>query len=225
MDYGDENNCLMKIINPQPVQGTDITMKNSGPEVDHSESFTITLGLFLRTYDIILRRTEDTNMLPFFHVTLSFMYYMSRKDGLRYLKTFPWNLTASMLNCISDTLGSRSTVFSEKFPGSDEEYKRPLPEDFAQRGLPWTEDYYPVGWFNKDDVNDDEKYFEVPSLKEERQKRCLWLGVQISRVSGSCLLYDKSTHEFSVARDGDIEIMPSTRITISIDWKADAAQS
>jgi hypothetical protein len=205
-------------------------MENSSiSEVSPGKPFTDALELSLRTYDIVLRRFGDTNILPFFHVTLSFMYYMSQqKAGLAYLKDkYPWKLTALMLNSILNTFSSYSKIESEEFPRLEkEELPRPLPEDFAQRGLLWTEKYFPADWFNNDKLDDDEKYFEVPSMTDIRKERCLWIGVQLSGV-GDCLVYDKTARQFSVAEKYDVEIHSldiSTRAEATAsDWKQEHA--
>ncbi|KAK8013435.1 hypothetical protein PG991_009028 [Apiospora marii] len=47
------------------------------------------------------------------------------------------------------------------------------------------------------DIDDDEKYFEVASMTDERKERVLWLGISIAR-HGKWLLYDDKSHQFSV---------------------------
>jgi hypothetical protein len=43
------------------------------------------------------------------------------------------------------------------------------------RGFQWAERYHPPRWFDTDERvdDDDDKYFEVPSMMEERRDRVL----------------------------------------------------
>jgi hypothetical protein len=60
--------------------------------------------------------------------------------------------------------------------------RRPLPDDFAMRGFPWVEKYFPEGWFaNEEKINDDEKYFELASMMEERRERVVGWGAASRR--------------------------------------------
>ncbi|KAF4124398.1 hypothetical protein GMORB2_5064 [Geosmithia morbida] len=67
------------------------------------------------------------------------------------------------------------------FPGPYKgETPRPLPEDFAMRGLVYTEDYYPIYWFRDSRVEEEEKFFEMTSMMETRKERILWLGRRLA---------------------------------------------
>lgn len=66
---------------------------------------------------------------------------------------------------------------SSTFPGLENEgHYRPLPEDYAMRGLIYTEGYFPPKWFPDETVEDDERYFEQASTEGDRKERLLWLG-------------------------------------------------
>ena len=88
-------------------------------------------------------------------------------------------------------------MLSEEFPRLAEESPRPLPEDFAMRGLLWTETYFPPNWFSHQEFS-DEQYTEGASMTEERRERILWLGVRLADP-GRWLVYDKTKHQFAVA--------------------------
>jgi hypothetical protein len=95
--------------------------------------------------------------------------------------------------------------------------RRPLPDDFALRGFSWVEHYFPDGWFVTDErIDDDDKYFEVPSMMEERRERVVWLGCRIAeREDGKWLRFDKETRRFMVNAAFDVELdlempLPST---------------
>jgi hypothetical protein len=86
--------------------------------------------------------------------------------------------------------------------------KRPLPDDFAMRGLPWVEKYFPGGWFvTEESIDDDEKYFELQSMSEERRERVVWLGCRIAeRDGGKWLRFDKETKRFGVNPAYEVEL-------------------
>jgi hypothetical protein len=152
---------------------------------------------------------------------------------------FPWKLTAFMLNTLlngssssspnvsQDSGLTRLLLESDRFPGAVEEGKdvkegregagrqrRPLPDDFAIRGLPWAEKYYPDGWFvTEERIDDDERYFELASMREERRERVIWLGCRIAeREGGKWLTFDKEAKRFGVSPEYEVELdleMPS----------------
>lgn len=60
-------------------------------------------------------------------------------------------------------------------PRSIEE--RPLPEDWALRGLLYTQHTFPQDWFGAETVMDDgERLMEKAAMKPIRQERILWLA-------------------------------------------------
>ncbi|KAK3304920.1 uncharacterized protein B0T15DRAFT_559038 [Chaetomium strumarium] len=86
--------------------------------------------------------------------------------------------------------------------------RRPLPDDFALRGFSWVEHYFPDGWFVADErIDDNDKYFEVPSMMEERRERVVWLGCRIAeREDGKWLRFDKETRRFAVNAVFDVQL-------------------
>src|SRR5436190_774706 len=86
-----------------------------------------------------------------------------------------------MLNTLLDSNPNFDRIKSSAFPQPEGgEAPRPLPEDFAMRGLLWVE--YPDEWFPTSRISDDEKYFEVASMTESRKERVLWLGCRIAEA-------------------------------------------
>lgn len=63
-------------------------------------------------------------------------------------------------------------------------------------GLPWADKYLPIDWFSNE-IDNDEKYFEVASMTDERKERILWLGHRIAALE-RWLTYDASVHRFGV---------------------------
>ncbi|KAI6444451.1 hypothetical protein MCOR17_011185 [Pyricularia oryzae] len=68
-----------------------------------------------------------------------------------------------------------------KLPRAAEQ--RPLPENWAMRGLVWAEMAFPADHFNVNkNMEKDERTFETPSMKDQRRKRCLWFVYQIAQI-------------------------------------------
>ena len=193
----------MKILRQRPEQ-TDINMEGSlNLESGPDEKFIKTRSFMVSVYKIAVRRWGDPNTFPFLHTILAFMLHVSRYPAaMAYLeKEFPWKSTELMLDSLYHSSASPSElrIHQEEFPGAQKnDSPRPLPEDFALRGLVYTEDYYPVSWFKESKVEEDEKYFELPSMADQRKERILWLGRRLA-ASGKWLTWDDRTRKFGVA--------------------------
>ncbi|KAK3330590.1 hypothetical protein B0H66DRAFT_468554 [Apodospora peruviana] len=216
--YGSEGNPIYNAIKqvradePQDqfMMGSEIT-----PTVP--EELAEALRLANRTHDVVLRRFGDLNILPYLHVTLAFAYHLSyHPEAMAYLAPeFPWKLTALMLNTLIGTIQNYSRIENIRFPEFEKgkgELPRPLPEDYAMRGLLWVDKYFPNDWFSNDKIDDDEKYFEVASMSEERKERVLYLGCRIAARDGKWLRYDSESHQFSVSAQYDIEMEPVSTV-------------
>lgn len=272
--YGDESNPIAAALNAlsrfRPNSTTNTTDSQDQPmqeatapsEAAASNNSTATvapntkqlpnaLRLFTSTYDVVCRRFGDPNILPFLHVSLVFVHHLTFcLDAMDYVApSFPWKLTALMLNTllngspssslastasatsapnVSQPSGLAQLLQSEQFPGTNGEdtkggeagngngngngngrrSKRPIPDDFAMRGFPWVEKYFPDGWFvTEERIDDDEKYFELPSMKEERRERVLWLGGRIAeREGGKWLKFDNETNRFGVSQEYEVDL-------------------
>ncbi|KFZ13234.1 hypothetical protein V502_06722, partial [Pseudogymnoascus sp. VKM F-4520 (FW-2644)] len=67
---------------------------------------------------------------------------------------------------------------------------RPLPEDWAMRGLPFTKDYFPNAWFAEKNAEPDMHYIETESMSSQhRPERVLWPAIEISRLAGDWMGY------------------------------------
>ncbi|GKT52621.1 EST/SMG-like protein 1 [Colletotrichum spaethianum] len=193
LEYGSESNVLMLALKSAPVI-----------EAAPTPRFLLALEFAARVYNTVFRRIGDRNVLPYLHVALSFLYHMSSfPEAMGYIEAkIPWRLISMMLNALLRKCPSLDRIESEDFPRPNKETPRPLPEDFAQRGLLWVDKYYPDNWFPSE-VDDDDKYFEVALMVEERQDRCLWLGCRLAS-SGNWLTYDKPTRRFGVPPQYDL---------------------
>ncbi|KAK4192456.1 EST/SMG-like protein 1 [Podospora australis] len=217
--YGTETNPLFKAIQQvrqddeledQPMQENDVESAPTPKELVDP------MTLFTKTFDVVSRRFGDNNVLPYLHVTLVFLYHLTFcPDAMAIVeKEFPWKLTALMLNALLDSYKDYVRIEGEELPQS-ESVQRPLPEDYAMRGLLWAEKVFPSEWFANDKIDDDEKYFEMASMAEERKERILWLGCRIAAAAGAkWLRYDSQAHKFTTAPKYDIELdmvpMPMT---------------
>ncbi|KAK4102908.1 hypothetical protein N658DRAFT_485116 [Parathielavia hyrcaniae] len=221
----------------QPMQEVASTSEAPSPRAttaapDSTNQLPNALRLFTGTYGVVCRRFGDPNILPFLHVSLVFVHHLTFcPDAMAYLAPhFPWKLTAFMLNTLLNGSSSENVSLgsglarlleSSQFPGAVQEGKnvkegvkrdgprrRPLPDDFAMRGFPWVEKYLPDGWFVMDEkIDDDEKYFELASMTEERRERVVWLGCRIAeREGGKWLMFDKETKRFGVNPEYEVEL-------------------
>jgi hypothetical protein len=104
--------------------------------------------------------------------------------------------------------GNDTVYKSETFPGLVSG-RGPLPEDFAIRGLLWTEVYHPSKWIEEAKVADEDRYFEVASMAEHRKERILWLGCRIAEHR-KWIEYDAQERLFSVVAKfaEDLETTP-----------------
>ncbi|KAK7937497.1 uncharacterized protein PG986_014365 [Apiospora aurea] len=162
------------------------------------------------TYNKVFSRFADPNILPYLHTILVFHRYLILFPSAMNLleTTFPWKLVSALLNSFLHSYHEYERIQSEEFPRPVKQSPRPLPEDFALRGLVWADKYFPPDWFSNNKIDDDEKYFEVASMTDERKERVLWLGISIAR-HGKWLLYDDKSHQYSVPSrfEQDINIM------------------
>lgn len=206
LGYGTESNVLMRAMSQKPEE-TDVAMDGSTiPEASPDETFKQARIFAIRITETVMRRWGDTNTLPFLHTMLVFMNHMTRFPGaISHIEdVFPWKLTSLMLNSLLVSCEAGYEVHSD-FRRPERELPRPLPEDFAMRGLIYSEDYFPSDWFKNDKIDEDEKYFELGSMVEERKDRILSLGCKMA-TSGSWLIWNPDTRQFTVPAKYDVEL-------------------
>lgn len=154
----------------------------------------------MQTCRVVFRRKADTNALPFFHTILVFLNYISQHQKAMSLieNDIPWKEIVDALNEAYPALMSKPRMASAAFPRPPpNEPLRPLPEDYAMRGLALSQEYFPTDWFTSDKLEDDEKMFEPPSLGDERRQRLLWLGRRICS-RGQWFGWDQDSSRFTV---------------------------
>ncbi|KAK0627189.1 hypothetical protein B0T14DRAFT_130406 [Immersiella caudata] len=212
--YGSNSNPVYGAI--KHTRGEQQDQQMSGSSIEEARDLAVVLKFANRTHDVIFRRHEDPNILSYVHIVLVFIYQSTfSEETMEYLAPeFPWKLMSLMLNTLLKDRPAYNSIESEDFP-HPEGPPRPLPEDYAMRGLLWAEKYYPSGWFSNENIEDDEKGLEAASMGEERKIRVLYLGCRIAR-EGKWLRYDSKTHQFSVNPEFDIKLASSAP-TESID--------
>ena len=202
LGFAAKDNVLMRSISSL-TENEDVNIQGTLPD-EESLSFKNAKRLFDSTIDIILQRIGDPNVLPFIHVTLLFIYRICRhSSAINIIRAgFPWERLAIMLNTLLVSYDLASDfIESNTFPLPEKDYIRPLPEDFALRGLLWAEDYFPTDWFHNEKIDEEGKYHERASMTAQRKERILWLAVRIARSleSGVNYNFDKitGTRQFS----------------------------
>ncbi|KAJ0167490.1 Uncharacterized protein CTA2_2314 [Colletotrichum tanaceti] len=206
LEYGSESNSVMRAIKTGRVDDADVQMDDNETYAASQKQLDA-LDFASRTHNVVFRRFGDSSVCPYVHVTLSFLHHLSHfPTAMGYIEEkMPWKLISYKLNSLMTNCPSVDKIESEEFPRQDKEAPRPLPEDFAQRGLLWVDKYYPDDWFTTSKFDDDEKYFEVASMDQERHERCLWLGCRLAS-SGKWLKYDRVTKEFGVPARFEMDI-------------------
>ncbi|KAI3333817.1 hypothetical protein F4824DRAFT_512975 [Ustulina deusta] len=224
--YGKEDNIIMRAIQSQEDEKQDSGMASGVDVSKPSRDFEDALYLAMGTHEVVLKRWNDDNVLPYTHVVMVFVFYLIRlPNAWQYVEhLFPWKLLSLMLKGLleNDTF---ECICSNEFPREKSDYPpRPVPEDFALKGLLFVDGYFPSDWFANDKIDDDEKYFEMASMTDVRKKRILWLGYKIAQ-SGKGLTYDEGTSTFGVfpRYEKEMDIISRNAYSINIsDMVGDA---
>lgn len=209
LGYGMPTSPLMQALAAGQVDEKAALSADNVMSTDPAEEKFETLRKFgMQTCSIVFRRKADINALPFFHIVLVFLYHVAQHPKAMALleNEFPWTRVVDVLNEARPALISKPRMANEKFPRPpSNEPLRPLPEDYAMRGLGLAKDYFPPDWFSSDKIEEDEKLFEPPSLGDERRQRLLWLGRRICSL-GDWFGWDEGSNCFTVNAAYDKEI-------------------
>ncbi|OHE91410.1 hypothetical protein CORC01_13275 [Colletotrichum orchidophilum] len=182
----------------------DDTQATHGIAVVPTRRFFNALDFVSRTHRTVFGLTGNSMVYPYLHVTLVFLRHMSQYPGaMVYIEErIPWKAISLFLNKALESFSCYQKIESEDFPVPADRDARPLPEDFAQRGLLWVEKYYPTDWFTGTEVECDKRFLELSYMVRERADRCLWLGCRLAK-SGKWLKYDKTVKLFHVESSFD----------------------
>ncbi|EWZ78025.1 hypothetical protein FOWG_17646 [Fusarium oxysporum f. sp. lycopersici MN25] len=172
LGYGAESNVLMRAISKKPKE-TDVTMDGSTiSEAILDETFHLALDFATKKIETVLKHQGDIHTLPFVHCILVFMNHMTQYQAAisSLEEKVPWKYITFMLNTLLGSCEPGYEIQSHFRLARKNQLPRPLPEDFAMRGLIYSEAYFPNDWFQNDSIDDDERYFELPSASEERSE-------------------------------------------------------
>lgn len=211
LGFGEDSNVLKHAIMPKRSDDMDIAGETTSPEPVPTDTFYQSLSLAVQTLEIVIQRWGDMNILPFLHTQMVFIHHLSKfPSAMKFVENkYPWKLIATMLNYLKQSCKFEPRMDSAVFPGAEnQDHYRPLPEDYAMRGLIYTEEYFPLKWFSGEVVEEDEKYFEQASMVDARKERILWIGRQIASV-GKWLLWDENAG-FTVPDEYNVEFTAKT---------------
>ncbi|KAI0810077.1 hypothetical protein GGR55DRAFT_689252 [Xylaria sp. FL0064] len=194
LSYGKENNVIMRSIHSQSDKNQNQSIRPRTNISKPSKDFEDALYLAMGTHKVVFHRQDNANVLPYTHVVI---------HQLKHL--FPWKLLELMLNGLLDSYDNYNRIRSNKFPRESNNLPRPVPEDFALESLLFVNGYYPSDWFSNNKIDNDKKYFEMPSITNVRKERILWLGHKIAQ-SGKELTYNEDTNQFGVLPQYEKEI-------------------
>ncbi|KAJ9155637.1 hypothetical protein NKR23_g1920 [Pleurostoma richardsiae] len=202
LEYGVDSNPIMRLITPATTEDSDVPMQgvdlDAPPELPPSSTFFEAQILTNRTDEIAFARFGDPNVLAYVHVRLAFMCCMANYAvAMAHLKDgFNFHLLTLTLNSIINSLSDGEKIDISEFPKRPSG-QRPLPEDWALRGLLWTEQLFPADYFDEV-VDEEEKAFEIPSFTEFRKRRILYLAGCLA-TQGDYFSWDSDGRQFIVS--------------------------
>ncbi|GAP86596.1 hypothetical protein SAMD00023353_2001470 [Rosellinia necatrix] len=199
LSYGKEENPIMASIRNQTDEQRIQDISPGIHPSRQSKHFEDALHLVMGTHEVVLSRRDDENVLPYIHITMVFMSYLTRFPAAlgQFERRFPWKLFSLMLNEFLNLSTDLNRICSNDFPRENNTPPRPLPEDFALKGLLFVDQYHPEDWFSNEKIDDDEKYFEKASMAGVRRERILWLSYKIAQA-GRGLTYNEGANQFGV---------------------------
>ncbi|KAI1905978.1 hypothetical protein LOZ12_006427 [Ophidiomyces ophidiicola] len=210
-DYHSASSALslrpLSSLIPPASDGT-AKFENSNEIISYATCFTF------QVFTFVLKHIGDKNVLPHAHVSLAFLWSLSRvPKAMAYIQSeIPWQAVATFLNTLNTQGLNESRLRNETFPVPEIGMQRHLPEDFAMRGSIWCQLYYPLGFFDVSSLeDDDERFLEPPSVTVPRSERCLWLGHRLASMD-RWITYDENRKEF-VAKDISLELQNISRCT------------
>jgi hypothetical protein len=168
-------------------------------ETSEQPYFSYSMRLTYSTFQLVLRRIGDKNVLPHVHIMLSFLTTFAANQYVSHLLAdTPWAELVTFLNTLVKTESqiqnqSQTQNISQPqsidnlfctpvFPNVGERIDElPLPEDYLVRGLIWAHNYFPKKWFEREH-DEEERYLELASTVKSRMERVLRLGYKLSTV-------------------------------------------
>lgn len=191
------------------------TLESLTPLEIESSRRTICLAsrLTFTTFSVILQRVGDENVFPCVHVLLLLVWSLTNIEKAITIveKDIPWRQICSFLNTLAKHEAMTSKIYADLFPGQQSD--RPLPEDFFVRGQMYSLWYYPRAWFEDANIDEEERFLELPSTAASRVERILWLGIRIASVCPTFAQYGKIALTYFSLIDGYVMTRSPQRFT------------
>lgn len=103
--FAAKDNVLMQIISPRK-DGGDVAMVSE----QSMTAFKLALDFHNATLRVILQRIGDPNVLPFVHVAMVLIHYLTQRNAMALLEpSFPWEDLITMLNLLLMDIKSRKS--------------------------------------------------------------------------------------------------------------------
>ncbi|KTW28179.1 hypothetical protein T552_02038 [Pneumocystis carinii B80] len=193
--------CPISLINSSDLSRSRHSIKDQETlPIDHIVFLkACQLHYFIMSLSISI---TSSNSLAYNFICMIFLYYCSKYSYvLSSMERFiPWLKIAEYLSNIIKKINYDSILEMSDLPVRQN--KNPLPEDWALRGINWTEKIWPKAYF--ENMTEDDFNFTVEQLNDEvteiRIKRIIWLGFKIVSLS-NILLYNNQTQHFTISRE------------------------
>jgi hypothetical protein len=127
------------------------------------------------TLNVILNKPSQSRIMPSVYISLLFLWCMALipEAMIRIEADVPWERLATFLNTLVEK--DEGDEYSICEPGTHQE----LPEESKMYGLPWARLYFPANYFK----GESNELWHLRSMATLREKRCLYLGMKIAKVS------------------------------------------
>jgi len=216
LSFGSPENILVSMVSGRAIPETTLGSTATEDVLMFEES----RNLFNDTISIVLQRTEDPNILPFLHVVMVFVEYMSGfPSAMKLLRNgFPLTNLIVMLNTLVCAHHTYEHTEQDDRPQPDIDDFRLYPEEVAMRGLFWTSQYFPEGWFLNKSVDGENLYEEeILMNRNYRRRMILWLAVRFARA-GDWIGFDQVEKSFSMrSQIGDRDLESTSASVIAED--------
>ncbi|KAI0404028.1 hypothetical protein F4802DRAFT_569461, partial [Xylaria palmicola] len=198
LSYRREDNIIIKAIRDQNEGKRNKGITGGIDTLQPSKDFGNAIRLAIGTHEVVFCRSDDANVLPYIHIVMVFMFFLTQIPSAYHQlqDRFPFILLSQMLNRLMAAFKDDSRVSSNKFPRKSGDLPRPVPEDFALKGLVFADEYFPQDWF-ADEMEHNKRSFEKASITDARKLRILWLGHKIA-LSSIGLTWDNIFSRFGV---------------------------
>ncbi|KAI3326623.1 hypothetical protein HD806DRAFT_520407 [Xylariaceae sp. AK1471] len=154
--YGKEDSIIMKAIQSEAKENGNEDNR-SKDATQPSAALNDTLHLVIGTHETIFHRLGDANVLAYIHIAVVFMYYISQfPTAIAYIER---QFRRKKLSLMLDTFLAHNDP------------PRPLPGNCALKD-----------WFSNENIDDDERYFELPSVAGARKEGITWLAYRLAQL-------------------------------------------